>query len=310
MYIIAQIIKKNKSNFNIAIFICLVYNDNLKGVCQMALNFHGGYRLVEYKNTKNQPITNLERAESVFIYLNCGEKPCVSVGDNVRRYDKIAFNEDGFTVSASVSGSIVESDERRIVIKNDMRHLSAPPDEDRLLSAHDIDLERLAAYSKKYGICGTFSGIPVYKKFIASYGKAERVIINCIESDPSSGHVRALIKENAKELVLGIKLIMQGMGIKKCVIAVVKKDSDSVYHIKHQLTDKSSFVFAEVNDKYPAGNEYLLLNSIYKSEFPRDSEPWENGYPMFSAETVINLYKSFCDGLPSVFKVVSVSGCA
>lgn len=274
----------------------------------MALNFHGGYRLEEYKNTKNLPFTNYDRAESVFIYLENGEKPCVSVGDTVLRYEKIASNDDGFVTASSVSGTVVEANERRIVIKNDMRHLSAPSDEKRPKSISEIDLNALAAYSKKYGVRGSFSGIPVYKKFAASYGKAERIIINCIECDPSSGHVRALIRENAKELVNGIKLIMHGMGIRKCVVAVVKKDSESIGRIKDQLADRNGFVFAEVNPKYPCGSEHLLLNAIYKSEFPRDSEPWDNGYPLLSAETVINLYKSFCDGLPVVAKAVSVSG--
>ncbi len=274
----------------------------------MALNFHGGYRLEEYKNTKNLPFTNYDRAESVFIYLENGEKPCVSVGDTVLRYEKIASNGDGFVTASSVSGSVVEANERRIVIKNDMRHLSAPSDEKRPKSISEIDLNALTAYSKKYGVRGSFSGIPVYKKFAASYGKAERIIINCIECDPSSGHVRALIKENAKELVNGIKLIMHGMGIRKCVVAVVKKDSESIDRIKDQLADRNGFVFAEVNPKYPCGSKHLLLNAIYKSEFPRDSEPWDNGYPLLSAETVINLYKSFCDGLPVVAKAVSVSG--
>ncbi len=274
----------------------------------MALNFHGGYRLEEYKNTKNAPITNFDRAEKVFIYLENGEVPCVAVGDSVRRYDTVASNADGFITAASVSGTVVEADEKRIVISNDMNRLSADADESRPRSAYDIDIERLAEFSKKYGIRGAFSGIPVYKKFLASYGKAERIIINCIESDPSSGHVRALIKEKAKELVLGIKLIMQGMGIMKCVIAVVKNDGDSIDAIKKQFTDKSRFVFAEVAEKYPAGNEYLLFNAIYKTEYPRDTELWEKGYPLFSAETVINLFESFNTGLPTVTKVVSVSG--
>lgn len=274
----------------------------------MSLKFSGGIRITEYRNTVDKPICLFDRPKIVTLLMKDGLKPVVECGDKVKRYTLVACNKDGFSAYAPVPGTVIESDNRYVVIENSMISAFEESDNDSLHSINDLTFDKLIEYTKRYGIYGSFSCIPLYKKLNACYGLSERFIINCLESEPSSGHVRTLIHEKAKELVLGAKVLMCGLKIKKCVFALGSKDKASFSHIQNNLNGESGIIFADIKEKYPAGNERLLLNAIYNSEIACDKEPWEKGYPVFSAETVINLYECLRDGLPVVYKTLSVSG--
>ena len=272
------------------------------------MKFQGGIRLSEYMNTKNLPITLSDNPPVVTLPLDGGLEPLVDAGTYVKKYEVVAKNNDGFILPSPIAGRVLASEKEYIILENSGKPDSLPPDPEKPGSIDEITFESLIEYTKKYGITGAFSGIPLYKKLVEAYGKGERLIINCIESDPSSGHVRSMTTRYARELILGIKIIMKAMGIKKAVIALDKKHDESCEAVRKHIDEKSGMVIAYLSMKYPLGNERLLLNAIYNTEFSADREVWQAGYPVISAETVINLYESLRDGLPVVYKTLTLSG--
>ncbi|MDD4124594.1 MAG: hypothetical protein PHW77_02525, partial [Eubacteriales bacterium] len=262
----------------------------------MAMKFQGGIKLSEYRNTKKLPITFIDRPSVITLGLDNGHCSLVSAGDYVKKYEKIVLDEDGFTVSSPITGKVLAAEQKYIIIENSYQPEIAPPDDEKPSTIEEITFEKLINYSKKYGVTGTFSGIPLHKKLTEAYGKCERLIVSCVESDPSSGHVRAMVRLHARELVLGIKIILRAMGIKKAVMALDKKYGEDYDAIKKHAEEKSGIVPAFISIKYPVGCERLLLNAIYNTEFSSDTEVWRIGYPVLSAETVINLYLALRDG--------------
>ena len=274
----------------------------------MAMKIQGGIRLSEYRNTKKLPITQLDRPSVVTLPLKSGLMPLVDAGDYVEKYYPVAKSEEGFTLSSPVAGKVLAAEQKYIIIENSNKADICPPDGEKPSSIEDITFEHLIEYCKRYGIYGAFSGIPLYVKLSESHGKSERLIINCIDSDPSSVLVRALTKQYARDLVLGIKVLLKAMGIKKAVIALDKKFTDYHETVKKHIEEKSGIVLAYLNVKYPMGNERLLLDAIYNTEFSCENEVWQSGYPVISAETVINLYQSLRDGYPVIYKTLTLSG--
>ncbi len=280
----------------------------------MALKFQGGIKFPDFKNTKKLPITLFDRPSVITLAMDNGLLPCVRCGDDVLKYEKIAFNEEGFSIASPIAGKVIVADRRYVIIENsfisDTNSLSSsiPADTDKPKSIEEIDFQKLLDYCKRYGVTGTFSGIPLHIKLGEAYGKCERLIINCVESDPSSGHVRAMVSQKARELILGVKVILKAMGVKKAVIAVDKKFTENEEALKKYIEENSGIIVAPIFVRYPIGCERLLLNAIYNTEMPSDSEVWQIGYPVISAETVINLYQALRDGRPVVYKTLSVSG--
>ena len=274
----------------------------------MALKSTGGIKLPKTKNTSGIDIILYDCPSEVSLSLPEDCEPLVAEGDLVARYSPVARDEQGFTVAASVSGEVISVASDAIVIKNDMSQNAAMPDEDKPRSASSMDFDALCEYCRRYGIRGAFSGEPLYKKLCDAYGNCQRIIINCVECDPFSGHVRALIRQHAREIVLGAKILMIGMGVKKCIFALGDSMREAQNALKYYLTSDSGMVFAQISEKYPVGNEYILLNAIYGKEFARSVSTASAGFPVFSAETVYELFESFVSGLPSIYKTFTVSG--
>lgn len=274
----------------------------------MALRSTGGIVLPKTKNPSKDEILLYDCPARVEIRLPELCAPAVEKDEYVRRYQKIACCEDGFSVYASIPGKVTVCEKDRIIIENDMSQKTAESDSNKPKTIDDINYESLIEYSRRYGVTGAYSGVPLYRKISGAYGKCSRIIINCIESDPYSGHVRALVCAHAKEIVLGAKILMIGMGVKKCVFALGASYSAAASAIKEHISDIPGMVIAGIKEKYPVGNEYLLLNAVYGKELSRSRSTAESGYPVFSAETVCELFSALRSGLPSIYKVLTVAG--
>ncbi len=274
----------------------------------MGLKSTGGIILPKTKNPSKDDIILYDCPARVGLPLTAGSVPTVSQGEYVCRFQKIAENEDGFVTSASIPGRITECGDGFIVIENDMSQKTAESDPEKPGTIDDITYESLLGYCRRYGLSGAYSGEPLYKKISEAYGNCSRIIINCMESDPYSGHVRALVAANAKEIVFGAKILMFGMGVKKCVFALGASYGQAISAIKDSINGTDGMVIASIKEKYPVGNEYLLLNAIYGKELSRSKSTARMGYPVFSAETVFDLFESLRTGTPSVYKVLTLAG--
>ncbi len=274
----------------------------------MALKSTGGISLPKIKNTAGTEIRTYDCPDSVRLDLPDGCVPCVSEGEAVVRFQPVARDDDGFIVAASIPGTVISCGSRYILIKNDMSQNALSPDRGKPASVDDINYDSLLAYCRRYGIRGAFSGVPLYRKLASAYGSCERIIINCLESDPYSGHVRSLVSAYAREIVLGAKILMIGMGVKKCVFALGKTYDNQSNLLEYHAKSVSGMIFAYITEKYPAGNEHLLLDAIYRKEFSRAVPTESEGYPVISAETVYELFSSMCTGLPSIYKTLTLAG--
>ncbi len=273
----------------------------------MALKLQGGVKLPEFRNS-NPPFMIFDNPLEVSLVMEHGLLPLVENGDRVKRYEQVARNPEDFVMASPISGVVTEVSENFIVIKNDGEGLDSPEDEEKPKAIDEIDYQTLTGLLKKYGVAGAFSGIPLYKKLAASYGGCERIIINCIESDPMVRHVRGLILENSKELSFGIKILLNAMGVKKAVIALDKDDIQLRDELKRFFPGRGGVVFAQMEVKYPIGYDRLLVNAIYNTEITSDKEVWQAGYPVISAETVINLFVCLQTGRPVISKTLTSFG--
>lgn len=171
------------------------------------------------------------------------------------------------------------------------------------LSYEDVS-ERL----KQAGVVGAMSGVPVYRKLARAKGKAKRIVINCLESDPYSAHISRLVTDNAEEIVNGAKILMHAVCVKRSVIAIEENRTEAIRALRNAVYDKTLVSTALFKPKYPAGNELLTVNAIYGREVRSGRTPEESGYLVLSAETLLNVFNAFAYGTPQTRKVVTVSG--
>lgn len=274
----------------------------------MALTFLGGIPFGEYMNTHKLPLTVASSPSELCFYLIDGTVPTVSRDDIVAINTVIAQNEQGFCIMSTVSGRVLSADSSEIRIQNDFQNTYTQLLEPLTCPVSELDCSLLTEYAKKCGLVDAQTGIPIYKTIENSAGKAHRLVVNCTETEPASGHKRAFCRQNAAEIVLGAKLLLASMGIKKAIFAVNEEDTETCSCLDKQINDKSMLVLAPVMNKYPGGDRRLLIASIYHAEIPLDLPPEKAGYTVFSAETVYNLFNCLKNGSAVNKKAITVSG--
>lgn len=273
----------------------------------MALTFLGGINLAEYRTTTGKPFSVAEAPE-VMKYPLSGYIPDVKAGDSVCINSPLMHDGDGFCRYSSVSGTVKEITDSYIAVANDGKDSQTELFPKICKPVNELTREEILGYIKACGIVGTYSGEPLYKKLTRCFEKVNRLVISCVESDPCSGHVRTFAAAHPEEIVLGAKIIMLAMGIKKTVIAFGEKDGKIAAAFDKVSAKKDLVVSAFVDKKYPQGNDRILVTSIYNVEIPFSLTPDMCGYLVLSAETVYNVYDCLKNSCSVYEKALTVTG--
>ncbi|MCF7794779.1 hypothetical protein K9M50_00255 [Patescibacteria group bacterium] len=151
------------------------------------------------------------------------------------------------------------------------------------------------------------AGFPVHDKWslvIKAKGREKYLIVNGAEGEPGVKKDEYIIKHYTEELLSGIKIILDYIKAKKCILFLnhnyikydekIKKYIDSSYNIE--------IVYKEKNAGYIAGEESTMLNILEgKRSEPRIRPPFptESGYKgsptlIHNIETIYNIYLVSC----------------
>lgn len=274
----------------------------------MALTFPGGIALYDRRSTVRKEFSENEAPAFCRYDIPDGFDIIVNDGDRVFVNSPLMRDCDGFCIYSTVSGTVLEVTPKTVTVENDSEFVSVPLFERIQKPVSELTCDEIISYVKACGITGAFSGEPVYRKMERSLQKARRLVISCVESDPCSGHVRSFAVKNADGIVLGAKLLMLALGIKKTVIAFGEKDTKVVSAFEKVITHKNMLVSAFVDEKYPQGNDRLLISSIYHVEIPFSRTPEECGYLVMSAETVFNVYHCLKNACCVMKKALTIAG--
>lgn len=274
----------------------------------MALTFPGGIAFYDRRSTACKEFSEMEAPAFCRYDIPDGFDTIVNAGDMIFVNSPLMRDHEGFYIYSTVSGNVCEVNRKIVTVENDGEFVSVPLFEQIQKPVLELTSDEIISYVKSCGITGAFSGEPVYRKMERSLQKARRLVISCVESDPCSGHVRSFAVKNADGIVLGAKLVMLALGIKKTVIAFGERDTKVASAFEKVITHKNMLVSAFVDEKYPQGDDRLLISSIYHVEIPFSRTPEECGYLVMSAETVFNVYHCLKNACCVTKKALTVAG--
>ena len=281
----------------------------------MANSFYGGIKI-------NKTGASHGKAAEIFtpaaVAINIAQQaggdtsPCIKEGDTVLKGQTIAISNRLAHLHAPVSGTVVrlltKDNSHYIVIKSDKTETCAPA-VPFAKPISEITPEEITEKIRTMGVVGTYSGFPTHVKIIASRGKAFCLVINCVQSDPYGSFVREIVKEHPKELVYGARILAKAIGVKQVIFALENNERKSFAALKSVIGEKDKLIsVARLAPKYPLGEERNLLCAVIKKEVPAGRATHDIGYTVFSAETVLRIYKACAEGVPVTDKYLTVSG--
>ena len=288
------------------------------------LTFKGGVHPNDGKSlAKDQPIKELlpvgDLVYPLSQHIGAPANPVVAVGDRVLKGQKIA-EAGGFVsapIYASVSGTVkaiephfnaTGSKVNCIVVENDgayeeAEHLPAKSLEE--LSKEEI-LERIG----EAGIVGMGgAGFPTRVKLSPKEPeKIDYVIVNCAECEPYITADYRRMLENTEDLVNGMRVVLKLFDNAKGIFGVEDNKKECIAALREAVKDEPRMEVMELQTKYPQGGERQLIYATTKRAINSKMLPADAGCVVDNVETMIGISNAVLRGVPSMERVVTVSG--
>lgn len=290
----------------------------------------GGVHPAENKIAAGKPIETLPLPEEVVLpvaqHIGAPAKPVVKKGDKVKRGDVVA--EAGGFVSAPIhtpiSGTVVKIDTARtpqglpveaIYIKSDEADRAADaeaiaagatPLSDSAIAA--LDGKQIVEIIKSAGIVGLGGAtFPTHVKLSPPPGsKADILIINGAECEPCLSCDDMLMREQPREIVKGVSLLMKAADVKRAVIAIENNKPEAIAAMTDAASTVAGIEVLPMKVKYPQGGEKQLIEAVIGKEVPSGALPIATGAIVQNVATAYAVYRAVVLGEPLMDRVLTV----
>ena len=291
----------------------------------MAFSFFGGVHPKDNKFYACHKEIELYPAPDVVVipmaqHIGAPCKPLVKKGDLVTVGQKIGDNQGlCVPVHASVSGKVKAVEMRphtngtnvmSVVIENDRKNTVCPDCKPRTQEEVDaLSAEELIAIIREGGIVGMGGAtFPTHVKLSGGIGKVDTVIVNAGECEPFITSDDRLCREMPEELISGLKIVMNILGVKEGHIGIEDNKPEAIRSLQAHLSDDDHIIVDVLPAKYPQGAEKQLIYAVTGREVPSGGLPAAVGCAVFNAATCKAIHDVVYEGMPLVKRVVTVSG--
>ena len=287
----------------------------------------GGVHLNHQKNTAELETVVMPAPDTVYIpmsqHIGAPCNPTVKKGDTV--FVGTLIGEPGGFVSApvhsSVSGTVSDVKDltigngtlQKYVIINSDGKMEKDPSLKPFSVKNHADLVEAAKQCGLVGLGG--AGFPAHIKLSPSgETKIDTLIINAAECEPYITSDYRECVESLKDVVEGVYLIKENLGIERAVIGVESNKPKAIELLMQVAADRrdkdDSIKIMKLPSKYPQGAEKVIIYSATGRKLPAGKLPSDVGCIVMNITSVATLYRFITTGMPLVSKRITVDGTA
>ncbi|MHA2363002.1 MAG: 4Fe-4S dicluster domain-containing protein [Candidatus Hodarchaeales archaeon] len=159
---------------------------------------------------------------------------------------------------------------------------------------------------KNAGVVGAGgAGFPTHIKLTAS--NVDTYIVNGAECDPLLRIDQQILACFPEKVVRGLQLGMEATGASRGIIAIKKKYTKAIKVIQKVISEDNRLEIFQLDDSYPAGDEFVLVYEILDKLIPERGLPLQVGALVNNVVTIVNIAEAY-DGKPVTSKYVTVTG--
>ena len=258
-------------------------------------------------------------------HIGAASKAIVAVGDKVLKGQKIAHAEGYVSVAlhAPTSGTVVDigrygvphpsglSDLCIVIASDGEERWIEPSPKEAYLSMDPSHLRNLVREAGIVGLGG--AGFPSFIKLNPGTKQAiELLIINGIECEPYITCDDMLMREQATEILAGIRIMIHALHARECVIAIEDNKPEAYAAMEAALRAESATLpttsVVKVPTRYPQGSEKQLVYVLTGKEVPQSSLPLHIGVVVQNIATARAIYRAIELREPLISRIVTVTG--
>lgn len=164
--------------------------------------------------------------------------------------------------------------------------------------------QQIVSFVRQAGVVGAGgAGFPTHVKLGA---RVQTYIVNGAECEPLLYKDKELMRLYAERLVHGLGLAVAATGAARAVIAVKAKYHDAIEALQRAAAGQR-IEFCFLDNFYPAGDEYVLVQQVTGRLIPPGGIPLQVGAAVNNVETLINVSLA-AEGVPVTLKALTVAG--
>ena len=286
----------------------------------------GGIHPAENKLSANQPIEALAIPAQVIIplgqHIGAPAQAIVKKGDEVK-VGTLIGEAAGFVsanIHSSVSGKVAKIDQapdasgnKRLAI-----YITVAGDEweetiDRSTTLNKeitLDAKALVEKIKQAGIVGLGGAtFPTHVKLMPPPNtKPEVIIINAVECEPYLTSDHQLMLEKAEEIIVGVRILMQAVGINKAIIGIENNKPDAIKRMQEVAAPYSEISIEALKVQYPQGGEKQLIDACIRRQVASGALPISTGAIVQNVGTAFAIYEAVQKNKPLFERVVTITG--
>ena len=288
--------------------------------------FRGGIHPEGNKDpTACHPIARLPLPKRLYIPLqqHIGEPaaPEVKVGDHVLKGQRLARHQGSVSapVHAPTSGTVIAIGDHMAPHPSGLpvQTITLEPDgEERWVETEpavdpfSLTRAEVAARVRDAGIVGLGgAAFPAAVKLDAgNRHPIDTLIINGGECEPYLTCDDRLMREGAGYVVEGVRLIANGLGAKRTVIAIEDNKPEALEAMRVAAAAHPGISVLRVPSRYPMGSEKQLVTTVTGREIPAGRLSAEIGVSVHNVGTALAVCRAVRFGKPLVSRVVTVGG--
>ncbi|MFA6106043.1 MAG: electron transport complex subunit RsxC, partial [Patescibacteria group bacterium] len=247
--------------------------------------FPRGIHPKENKDTGEKETRRIPFPPEVTLLFGKNSVPCVNVGDEVFRGQKIA-EANGYMsvpVHASVTGKVKTigfSLDADGFLSHSITITTSPTSVQSVVSGGEQNIDAMSREELWKAIQATGmvglggAGFPTHVKANppAEYS-IHTIIANGCECEPFLTTDHRVMLESISELLIGITIVMKTTGAEKAVIALESNTPDVLRAIRRVLPKDGSIAVVALEKKYPQGFEKMLTLAALGIEIPARQIP-------------------------------------
>ena len=163
---------------------------------------------------------------------------------------------------------------------------------------------------KAMGIVGMGGAtFPAHVKLSVPPGKTcEALIINGVECEPYLTSDHRLMLEHGDEILIGVKILMKALGVKKAFIGIENNKKDAIDNLTRLATSFEGITVQPLKLRYPQGGEKQLIDACIGRQVPSGKLPIDVGAVVQNVGTVYAIYEAVQKNKPLVERIVCVTG--
>ena len=296
----------------------------MNGIRKQIIKTRGGVNVPHFKNTAECESVKMPPPSLVILpmqqHIGVPCKPIVKAGDRVTVGQVVGDTDAHISspIHATVSGVVkaiapyslpngVEVD--AVHIENDGSNTLCPEIKKPQIKSRE-DFIHAVRQSGIVGMGG--AGFPTHAKLTPKDDiKIDTLIINGAECEPYITADYREIMENHANVLAGIELVMEYIGIGSCIIGIEDNKPEAISLlaeeiVKRGMTERVNIV--ELPARYPYGSEKVLVRAVSGRTIPIGGLPCDVGIVVFNISTIsaINYYLE--TGIPLIHKRITIDG--